>query len=100
SHPNVTIPLPSDFGGVTSKACETITSKDSLDTTTSETSKDSLEKPKSVRSSAPIIEEWESDSDDDCVIRPSSDTHTNTLFHIPAPSPDPARFRPTPAATS
>ncbi|GJU45698.1 ribonuclease H-like domain-containing protein [Tanacetum coccineum] len=34
-------------------------------------SKDSLEQPKDVRPSAPIIEEWESDSDDDCVIRPS-----------------------------
>ncbi|GJT23671.1 hypothetical protein Tco_0893608 [Tanacetum coccineum] len=33
-------------------------------------SKDSLEQPKDVRPSALIIEEWESDSDDDCVIRP------------------------------
>ncbi|GJV26843.1 hypothetical protein Tco_1383291 [Tanacetum coccineum] len=40
-------------------------------TIASKTSKDSLEKPKTVRPSAPIIEEWESDSDDDCVIRPS-----------------------------
>ncbi|GKF26623.1 hypothetical protein Tco_0082517, partial [Tanacetum coccineum] len=30
-----------------------------------------LEQPKDVRPSAPIIEEWESDSDDDCMIRPS-----------------------------
>ncbi|GJR77455.1 hypothetical protein Tco_0089820 [Tanacetum coccineum] len=52
-----------------SKVSETITSKDSLETTASETSKDSLEKPKTVRPSAPIIEEWESDSDDDCVFR-------------------------------
>ncbi|GJU71703.1 hypothetical protein Tco_1263108 [Tanacetum coccineum] len=36
------------------------------------TSKDSLEKSKTVRSSAPLIEDWESDSDDDCVIRPSA----------------------------
>ncbi|GJX80443.1 putative ribonuclease H-like domain-containing protein [Tanacetum coccineum] len=32
---------------------------------------DSLEQPKDGRPSAPIIEEWESDSDDDCMIRPS-----------------------------
>ncbi|GJZ21715.1 hypothetical protein Tco_0558754 [Tanacetum coccineum] len=31
---------------------------------------DSLEQPKDVSPSAPIIEEWESNSDDDCVIRP------------------------------
>ncbi|GKC40389.1 ribonuclease H-like domain-containing protein [Tanacetum coccineum] len=37
------------------------------------TSKDSLKKPKTVRPSAPIIEDWESDSDDDCVIRPTAD---------------------------
>ncbi|GKE79674.1 hypothetical protein Tco_1545794 [Tanacetum coccineum] len=40
-----------------SKVSETITSKDSLDTTASETSKDSLEKTTTVRPSAPIIEE-------------------------------------------
>ncbi|GJY36211.1 ribonuclease H-like domain-containing protein [Tanacetum coccineum] len=33
--------------------------------------KDSLEQPKDVRHSAPIIEEWESDSVDDYAIRPS-----------------------------
>ncbi|GKC24254.1 hypothetical protein Tco_1026404 [Tanacetum coccineum] len=41
------------------------------ESTASKSSKDSLEQPKDVRPSAPIIEEWESDSDDDCVIRPS-----------------------------
>nr|GEY28235.1 hypothetical protein [Tanacetum cinerariifolium] len=30
-----------------------------------------MEKPKNVRPSSPIIEDWESDSDDDCEIRPS-----------------------------
>ncbi|GJR02037.1 hypothetical protein Tco_0525021 [Tanacetum coccineum] len=40
-----------------SKVSETITIQDSLDTTTSETRKDSLEKPKTVRPSAPIIED-------------------------------------------
>ncbi|GKE72602.1 hypothetical protein Tco_1534643 [Tanacetum coccineum] len=50
---------------------ETITSVPRNETTTSKSSKDSLEKPKDVRPSVPIIEEWESDCDDDCVIRPS-----------------------------
>ncbi|GJT19269.1 putative ribonuclease H-like domain-containing protein [Tanacetum coccineum] len=36
------------------------------------TSKDSLEKSKAIRSSALIIEDWESDSDNDCVFRPSA----------------------------
>ncbi|GJT55930.1 putative ribonuclease H-like domain-containing protein [Tanacetum coccineum] len=42
-----------------------------IESTASKSSKDSLEQPKDIRPSAPIIEEWESDSDDDCVIRPS-----------------------------
>ncbi|GJW70523.1 hypothetical protein Tco_0127440 [Tanacetum coccineum] len=46
------------------KVSENIFSKDSLDTTASETSKESLEKPKTVRPSAPIIEDWKSDSCD------------------------------------
>ncbi|GJT08126.1 hypothetical protein Tco_0842588 [Tanacetum coccineum] len=36
-------------------------------------SKDSLEQPKEVRPSAPIIEEWEFDSDNDSVFRPKTD---------------------------
>ncbi|GJT71327.1 ribonuclease H-like domain-containing protein [Tanacetum coccineum] len=50
---------------------ETITSVPRNKLTISKSSKDSLEQPKDVRPSAPIIDEWESDSDDDCVIRPS-----------------------------
>ncbi|GJW36238.1 putative ribonuclease H-like domain-containing protein [Tanacetum coccineum] len=46
------------------------TSVPETETSTSKTSKDFIEEPKTVRPSAPIIEEWESDSDDDCVIRP------------------------------
>ncbi|GKD99319.1 hypothetical protein Tco_1387303 [Tanacetum coccineum] len=42
-------------------------------TTAFKTSKDSLEKPKTVRPSAPIIEEWDTDSDNDSVFRPKSD---------------------------
>ncbi|GJY64748.1 ribonuclease H-like domain-containing protein [Tanacetum coccineum] len=49
----------------------TVTSVPKTQTNASKTSKESMEKPKTVRSSAPLIEEWESDSDDDCVIRPS-----------------------------
>ncbi|GJZ73604.1 ribonuclease H-like domain-containing protein [Tanacetum coccineum] len=44
---------------------ETITSVPRNESTASKSSKDSLEQPKDVRPSAPIIEEWESDSDDD-----------------------------------
>nr|GFA19530.1 hypothetical protein [Tanacetum cinerariifolium] len=40
-----------------SKVCETITSVSKIETNTSKTSKDSLEKPKTVRFSAPIIED-------------------------------------------
>ncbi|GJR56126.1 ribonuclease H-like domain-containing protein [Tanacetum coccineum] len=41
--------------------------------------KDSLEQPKDIRPSAPIIEEWESDSDDDCVVRPSFEQNKSIL---------------------
>nr|GFC37792.1 hypothetical protein [Tanacetum cinerariifolium] len=50
---------------------ETITSVQEIETSASKTSKGSMEKPKTVRSSASLVEEWESDSDDDCVIRPT-----------------------------
>ncbi|GJV13142.1 ribonuclease H-like domain-containing protein [Tanacetum coccineum] len=42
-------------------------------TTASKTSKDYLEKPKTVRPSSLIIEEWDTDSDNDSVFRPKSD---------------------------
>ncbi|GKA87938.1 putative ribonuclease H-like domain-containing protein [Tanacetum coccineum] len=42
-------------------------------TSISKTSKDIIEKPKTVRPSAPIIEEWDTDSDNDSVFRPKSD---------------------------
>ncbi|GJZ88905.1 hypothetical protein Tco_0660687 [Tanacetum coccineum] len=51
---------------------ETITSVPRNESTASKSSKDNLEQPKDVRPSAPIIEDWESDSDDDCVFRPSA----------------------------
>ncbi|GJU10549.1 putative ribonuclease H-like domain-containing protein [Tanacetum coccineum] len=43
------------------------------ETSISKTSKDIVEKPKTVRPSAPIIEEWDTDSDNDSVFRPKSD---------------------------
>nr|GEX47960.1 hypothetical protein [Tanacetum cinerariifolium] len=42
---------------------ETITSVHETKTSTSKTSKESMENPKTVRPSAPIIKDWESDSD-------------------------------------
>ncbi|GKB59025.1 ribonuclease H-like domain-containing protein, partial [Tanacetum coccineum] len=50
---------------------ETITSVPRNESTASKSSKDSFEQPKDVKPNDPIIEEWESDSDDDYVIRPS-----------------------------
>ncbi|GJZ46537.1 ribonuclease H-like domain-containing protein [Tanacetum coccineum] len=43
------------------------------ETSISKTSKDIVEKPKTVRPSAPIIEDWDTDSDNDSVFRPKSD---------------------------
>nr|GEU39941.1 hypothetical protein [Tanacetum cinerariifolium] len=53
-----------------SKLSETITSVPKIETNASKTSKDSLEKPKTVRFSDPIIEDWESDSEDENVFEP------------------------------
>nr|GEV36924.1 ribonuclease H-like domain-containing protein [Tanacetum cinerariifolium] len=50
-----------------SQVSETITSVSKIKTNASKTSKDSLEKPKTIRSSAHIIEDWESDSEDENV---------------------------------
>ncbi|GJT01472.1 ribonuclease H-like domain-containing protein [Tanacetum coccineum] len=47
------------------------TSVSETETSKSKTGKDFIEETKIVRHNAPIIEEWESDSDDGCVIRPS-----------------------------
>ncbi|GKF80143.1 hypothetical protein Tco_0238745, partial [Tanacetum coccineum] len=43
------------------------------ETSISKTSKDIIEKPKIVKPSAPIIEEWDTDSYNDSVFRPKSD---------------------------
>nr|GEU53364.1 hypothetical protein [Tanacetum cinerariifolium] len=47
---------------------ETVTSVNETETSTSKNSKECLEKPKAVRPSTPIIEEWESDSEDENVV--------------------------------
>nr|GEZ58200.1 hypothetical protein [Tanacetum cinerariifolium] len=47
-----------------SKVSETIISVSKIETNASKTSKDSLKKPKTIRSSAPIIEDWKSNSED------------------------------------
>ncbi|GJY53596.1 hypothetical protein Tco_0445260, partial [Tanacetum coccineum] len=43
------------------------------ETSISKTSKDIVEKPKTIRPSAPIIEDWDADSDNDSVFRPKPD---------------------------
>nr|GEY41076.1 ribonuclease H-like domain-containing protein [Tanacetum cinerariifolium] len=53
-----------------SKVSETITSVPKIKTNASKTSKDSLEKPKTIRSSAPLIEECESNSENENVFKP------------------------------
>nr|GEV16233.1 hypothetical protein [Tanacetum cinerariifolium] len=52
------------------KVSETITTVPKIETNASKTSKDSLEKPKTVRPSASLIKEWESDSKDENVFKP------------------------------
>ncbi|GKD73459.1 hypothetical protein Tco_1331741 [Tanacetum coccineum] len=64
-------------GAKESKVSETITSVSKVKTSNSETSNDKVEMPKikTVRMSEPIIEEWESDSEDDeIVIKPKEVT--------------------------
>ncbi|GJS75801.1 ribonuclease H-like domain-containing protein [Tanacetum coccineum] len=58
---------------------KTTTSVPETETSISKTSKDIIEKPKTVRPSAPIIEEWDIDSDNDSVFRPKFD-QTNPKF--------------------
>ncbi|GJY56994.1 hypothetical protein Tco_0456109 [Tanacetum coccineum] len=52
---------------------KTTTSVPETKTSISKTSKDIVEKPKTVRPSAPIIEEWDTDNDNNSVFRPKSD---------------------------
>ncbi|GJX38712.1 hypothetical protein Tco_0252015 [Tanacetum coccineum] len=59
------------FAGLDDSVYKTKVSE--TETSISKTSKDNLEKPKTVRPSAPIIEDWDTDSDNDSVFRPKSD---------------------------
>ncbi|GJV25376.1 ribonuclease H-like domain-containing protein, partial [Tanacetum coccineum] len=59
------------FDGLDNSVYKTKVSE--TETSISKTSKDIIEKPKTVRPSAPIIEEWDTDSDNDSVFRPKSD---------------------------
>ncbi|GKD28998.1 hypothetical protein Tco_1239776 [Tanacetum coccineum] len=52
---------------------KTTTSMPETETSISKNSKDIVENPKTVRPSAPIIEEWDTGSDNDSVFRPKSD---------------------------
>ncbi|GJZ31499.1 ribonuclease H-like domain-containing protein [Tanacetum coccineum] len=52
---------------------KTTTSVSETETSISKTSKNIVENPKTVRPSAPIIEEWDTDSDNDSVFRPKFD---------------------------
>ncbi|GJW54548.1 hypothetical protein Tco_0098633, partial [Tanacetum coccineum] len=66
-------------GAKESKVSETIISVSKVETSNSETSNDKVEMPKikTVRMSEPIIEEWESDSEDDeIVVKPKELTKT------------------------
>ncbi|GKA36828.1 hypothetical protein Tco_0723393 [Tanacetum coccineum] len=66
-------------GAKESKVSETITSVSKVETSNSKTSNDKVEMPKieTVRMSEPIIEEWESDSEDDeIMVKPKEVTKT------------------------
>ncbi|GKE44763.1 hypothetical protein Tco_1472047, partial [Tanacetum coccineum] len=59
------------FAGLDDSVYKTKVSE--IETSVSKTSKDIVEKPKTVRPSAFIIEEWDTNSDNDSVFRPKSD---------------------------
>ncbi|GJX58536.1 ribonuclease H-like domain-containing protein [Tanacetum coccineum] len=59
------------FAGLDDSVYKTKVSE--TETSISKTSKDIVEKPKTIRPSAPIIEDWDTDSDNDSVFRPKSD---------------------------
>ncbi|GJW02505.1 ribonuclease H-like domain-containing protein [Tanacetum coccineum] len=59
------------FAGLDDSVYKTKVSE--TETSISKTSKDIVEKPKTVRPSAPIIEDWDTDSDNNSVFRPKTD---------------------------
>ncbi|GJY56852.1 ribonuclease H-like domain-containing protein [Tanacetum coccineum] len=60
------------------KVSESIASKSKVETNVTKTSTNSVEKPKNERASAPLIEDWDSDSDDDSSFRPINDPPKHT----------------------
>ncbi|GKB88644.1 ribonuclease H-like domain-containing protein [Tanacetum coccineum] len=66
---------------------KTISSVPRIESTASKSSKDSLEQPKDVRPSAPIFEEWESDSDDDRKFVIEQHTYRQAENHRKSQSP-------------
>ncbi|GKF73414.1 hypothetical protein Tco_0219746, partial [Tanacetum coccineum] len=59
------------FAGLDDSVYKTKVSE--TETSISKTSKDIIEKPKTISPSAPIIEDWDTDTDNDSVVRPKSD---------------------------
>ncbi|GKB59390.1 ribonuclease H-like domain-containing protein [Tanacetum coccineum] len=68
------------FAGLDDSVYKTKVSE--TETSISKTSKDIVEKPKIVRPSAPIIEDWDTDSDNDSVLRPKFDQTKQKLTKI------------------
>ncbi|GJV38192.1 ribonuclease H-like domain-containing protein [Tanacetum coccineum] len=68
------------FAGLDDSVYKTKVSE--TETSISKTSKDIVEKPKTVRPSAPIIEDWDTDSDNDSVFRPKFDQTKPKLTKI------------------
>nr|GEY44747.1 hypothetical protein [Tanacetum cinerariifolium] len=64
------------------KVTESISNKSKVKTNVTKSYTHSIEKLKTDRPSAPIIEEWESDSDNDSIISPISDQPKHTPIKI------------------
>ncbi|GKA51965.1 ribonuclease H-like domain-containing protein [Tanacetum coccineum] len=65
------------FAGLDDSVYKTKVSE--TETSISKTSKDIVEKPKTIRPSAPIIKDWDTDNDKDSVFRPKTD-QTKPVF--------------------
>ncbi|GKA74132.1 hypothetical protein Tco_0780434 [Tanacetum coccineum] len=61
---------------------ETISGVSRIKSTASKSSKNSLEQPKDVRPIAPIIKDWDTDSDNDSVFRPKPDQTKPSSYNI------------------
>ncbi|GKF52406.1 hypothetical protein Tco_0159316, partial [Tanacetum coccineum] len=70
------------------KVSESIASESKVESNVTKTRNNSVEKPKTDRPSAPLIEDWDSDSDDGISFRPVSDQpvkHTHVKFNCLEP---------------